>query len=157
MTKNLLVAFVVSAVLGFAFERSTVVSSAEAATISNASSLIADCTLGAGKYVATLNATDAGSSNTYCFPTANQTAKLVCAIPACYRTGSATALNANCATDDVLIIPPLGVNVGVLPTTSLNQNPSVEMANDTCLVVRAFDGGDPNCRVQQQKFNPGGK
>ncbi len=170
-TRNFLAAFVFAFLLGLAVSAVARVDSAAAATpvmtaadsaLSSAmgatpGSMLSECVLASGKYVATLTSADAGSTNTYCFATANQTARLVCSTSACYRTGSYTdgGIAANCATDDVVLTANIGVNQGVVPTFNVPPQ-DIAMGSDLCIVARGFDGGDPNCRALQVKYNPSG-
>ncbi len=119
---------------------------------------------GTGKYVGTLNAYDAGASNTVCFrsgstPIPNQTARLNCEIPACYRTGTQMDggfLAVNCSTDDVVLVGNATVAIGAVPTFYVPPF-EVQMGGDPCIAARAFDGGNPSCEVEQVFFNPAGR
>lgn len=94
-------------------------------------------------YAVTLTSTDAGSTNTGSL-TAQKQYVIQCALPSCYKTGTAT-LACNCSQDFML---PL---VGDATTGKYQRD--FESAGHTKVAARAIDGGNPACTVDVKYTN----
>lgn len=117
------------------------------------------------KYVSSLTSTDAGSTNTLNLKAGRKSGLLRCDIPFCVKTGTSTSMSANCDQDWVPAFPynatlityttldgGTGMNTSTastpaLPTIPSTPNVPFSMGNDSTIVARALDGGNPNCRV----------
>ncbi len=110
----------------------------------------------APKYLATLSATDAGTSQTVCVSTQTTTIQLQSrdGTQYCLKTGTSTTQTANC-TNDILMLQPQktedryawdgGPDQTI--TFPLWTTEPISLTTDKCIAVRAVDGGNPAVRV----------